>query len=249
MNLVANLIVRNELDRYLIECIDLLLGFCDLVAVYDDGSTDGTSEALAGMDRVQVTSAFQSSFYRHEGAARQRALSIALEHNPTHILAIDGDELIGDGEILREAIENSPHVAVWTLCMQEVWGCDAHELLIRQDGGWKAHPVPILYRVESGAPYEIPQRAMASGRVPLFRRGLGQVFSHVSILHMGWARVAEREARHARYVEHDGGRFHAGAHLDSIIWGDDRVTLNECPWPAGMPATTRASVAAKVARP
>jgi len=52
------------------------------------------------------------------------------------------------------------------------------------------------------------------------------------ILHLGWANQAARAARHQRYVEADGGRFHRSSHLDSILWPDNMVTLRGRPWPA-----------------
>ncbi len=251
MNLVASLIVRNELDRYLLDCLELLLGFCDEVRVYDDASTDGTREALAGMDRIRVAGVPESEFYRHEGAARQRALEWTLEAHPTHVLAIDGDELIEDGRHLRDVVEGSSGIDVFTLCMEEVWKADHEHVWIRQDGGWKAHGVPILYRVVgSGAGLEIPQRALASGRVPVSvsrRHGRG-VETGTSILHLGWANELERAARHARYVEHDGGKFHAGSHLDSIMWSDERVELTRCPWSETVPREMRWRIADRVNR-
>lgn len=248
MNLVASLIVRNELSRYLLDCLELLLGFCDEVRIVDDDSTDGTYSVLADMDRVKVTPSTSSRFYAHEGAARQRALEWTLDAKPTHILAVDGDELIENGQRLRMEVEEDQECPVWTLCMEEVWKADEEHVWIRQDGGWKAHSVPILYRVNRKGGLEIPQRALASGRVPVsvardWRKARS---TGASILHLGWANVAERAARHARYVEHDGGQFHASAHLDSIMWPDEKVTLSQCPWSTSIPRQVRERVVARV---
>lgn len=249
MHLIASLIVRNEISRYLLDCLELLLGFCDEVRVVDDDSTDGTASVLSGMDRVRVTPSTSSRFYAHEGAARQRALEWALDGSPTHILAVDGDELIEDGNDLRAAVEADQECPVWTLCMEEVWKADVDHVWIRQDGGWKAHGVPILYRV-TGSALEIPQRALASGRVPVSvaRDHRKAQVSGVSILHLGWANVGERAARHARYVEHDGGQYHAGSHLDSIMWDDGQVKLSRCEWSDSISRSMRQRVAERVNR-
>lgn len=251
VNLVASLIVRNELERYLLECLDLLLGFCDEIRVWDDGSTDGTFDVLHGMDRISVATDVETRFYAHEGAARQRALDWTLEARPTHVLAVDGDELVTDGRELRSFVEASHRTDVFTLCMEEVWKANEDEIWVRQDGGWRAHGVPILYRVVgSGAGLEIPQRALASGRVPasVARRHGRSAATGTSILHLGWANEAERSRRYARYVEHDGGKFHAGSHLESIMWPDERVELQRCSWGDSITRTMRQRLSDRINR-
>ena len=64
--------------------------------------------------------------------------------------------------------------------------------------------------------------------------------SGVSFFHFGWACVADRQARYDRYVEHDGGAFHASRHLQSIMWPDDHPRIGFCrsPWPAGLDVET-----------
>ena len=57
----------------------------------------------------------------------------------------------------------------------------------------------------------------------------------VGVYHFGWTRVAEREARAERYFEHDGGRYHANAHLQSILWPDEKVKFNWVAWPPSIP--------------
>lgn len=250
MRLVASMIVHNELDRYLLESIECLR-FCDAIAVYSDGSTDGTVDRMfelvdEGWSEV-CPRVGDRAFYQHEGQARQRALDFAMELEPTHILVVDGDEIVEGGDRIRAAIEREPGRPAWSLCMEEVWGCDAGGLSIRQDGGWAAHPVPILYRVASFPNARLADRALASGRVPM-EVGRGSKFVGASIFHFGWARVAERQARHSRYVEHDGGKFHRSQHLESIMWDDTRVKIDRCPWP---PVTdqVREELIRKVARP
>ncbi len=53
------------------------------------------------------------------------------------------------------------------------------------------------------------------------------------LLHFGWTRPGERKERYDRYTRHDGGRFHAGSHLRSIMWPDARVKLQWRDWPEG----------------
>ncbi len=217
MNLIASLIVRNEFGRYLEPCVRSLLEFCDSVRVWDDCSDDGTYEWLLCQDRVAVGLEPAPSFFQHEGRARNRALRWAMDGKPTHILA------------------------VWSLGLQEVWKADERSLWLREDGGWKAQEggVPILWRAPQGriahsGVWQVADRALASGREPAAVRRTRAVPSGSGLLHFGWACEADRAARYQRYVDHDGGRFHRNAHLESIMWADRRVKLRKRPWPANL---------------
>lgn len=234
MKLTASLIVHNEMGRYLESCLESLRSFCDEVRIYDDGSTDALS-SWRSFDNVMIKRSGERTFFDHEGKARQAALNWALEGDPTHILSIDADEFVSDGVQLRRAIERSP-AQVMSLCMKEIWMADPEGLWVRQDGGWAEHEVGICYLVDRARlnedVWKIPNKALACGRVPEIVRRRGRArCSDVDILHFGWANQAEREARHHRYVVADGGKFHAGSHLDSIMWTDGRVKLERRPWP------------------
>jgi glycosyltransferase involved in cell wall biosynthesis len=242
MKLVASLIVKDEADRYLENCIWSLLDFCDEIRVFDDGSRDGTVGILtqdAWGERVKVSGRPHSTFYQHEGYARQDALDWALRANPDWLLAIDADEFIADGRQLRKALTRST-AAVVTLRMQEIWCADEDVLCVREDGGWREHQSPVCYQPSALLAHElrIADRQLACGRVPpavvqRHQRAMGED-SMTEILHFGWANPEARAARHARYVEHDQGRFHASAHLASIMWPDAQVTLRPRPWPPGL---------------
>jgi glycosyltransferase involved in cell wall biosynthesis len=250
LKIVAGLIVRDEADRYLRWSLDQLLGFCHTVVVLDDGSTDSTADLLAELQRSTVGNGSElvvarnneSVFFQHEGRARQTLMDMVLEQSPTHILCTDADEVLSNTRAVWQAVldhwENTDRqFRVWTLPMQEVWKADENNLWLRVDGGWRAHGVPVLYSVPDG--YEkrmrIQDKALACGRQPemvnreaLARRSV-QLPSEV--LHFGWTRVAEREARYQRYAVADGGKFHRNSHLESIMWDDRRVRLERRKWP------------------
>lgn len=241
MKLVASMIVRNEIGRYLEPCIWHLLDFVDEVRVLDDHSTDGTYELLRaiGPGVTVRRSAGDGVMFGQEGKRRQELFDWTLEADPTHILAIDSDEFVTDGQGLRQNCGNSG-VEVWTLEMAEVWKAFPACLCIRVDGGWRPHNAPILYQVPKTRPlsyeWKIGDQGLASGREPALVRRLCQLSrSHPSasgILHFGWANEDARAERHRRYVEADGGRFHQSAHLDSIMWADDQVWMDSRDWPA-----------------
>lgn len=237
MKLTASLIVHDELSRYLEPCIGGLLEFCDEVRVLDDASRDGWDEYLADAwgragRRVLALREDEPGFFTHEGRARQRLLDWTLAGEPTHVLALDADEFIADGAALRRACTDD--LDVWACCMQEVWNADGAGLDLRQDGGWAETDVPVLWRPAALQAPRIADRALACGRVPEGVSRLRGGHTCTAILHFGWANRAERAARHERYAVADGGRYHARAHLDSILLPDDRVTLNRVPWPAGI---------------
>lgn len=245
MNLVASMIVRNELDRYLRWTVPALLEVVDELRVLDDHSTDGTADWLREFERVQVKAAVRP-MAENEGLARQELLEWTFEAKPTHVLAIDGDELLLDGDLLLDAIEQNTNTDVFTLEMAEVWGCDHAGYQVRVDGGWAPRQVPILYRVpdrvRNPGMWKIQSRAWASGREPRqvrmtaarYRKPTGAV-----VMHLGWACVEDRRARFDRHMQVDGGRFHASKHLESIMWPDEQVALDPDPraWPATWPST------------
>lgn len=255
MKLVASLIVAEvERDRYLEPCVGHLLEFVDEVVLLFDGDGSWSSDLVdvwgaAGVRVVGVTPSPGEDpvdFFAHEGRARQRLLEATLARSPSHVLAIDADEFVADGAAVRRAC--STPFNVWTLEMEEIWELDGDCLCVRQDGGWESHPVVMLWRVGGPRGLKILDRALACGRVPVAassaprRRPAG-----TSVLHFGWANRSERFARHRRYAIADGGRFHASAHLDSILWPDEKVDLEGRPWPAAL-AGYRAEITERASR-
>lgn len=247
MHFVASVIVHNEADRYLRPFFDHLLTYVDEVRVLDDGSTDDfAEEGWYDDDRIVIKRNPSSQFFTHEGSARQDLLEWTMQAKPTVVLAIDADEFVYDGQALRKAAGEPNPSGVWQLVMEEVWKAD-DVLSIRQDGGWKEHPVGIVYWVprdyatnrHTKRNWRIPDRALACGRVP-HMIGQNRVRKEpiTSLLHFGWACEADRDARYQRYVQHDGGQFHRNTHLDSIMWPDDQVTLTARKWPKELDKAT-----------
>jgi hypothetical protein len=237
VRLIASLVVRNELGRYLEPCVDHLLEFCDEIAILDDGSDDGFPAALASYrrsERVHVhLDTLTPRFFTHEGTRRQTLLDFTLSRDPTHVLAIDADELVSDGAAVRRACETDADV--FALDMLEVWEAQPDCLCIRGDGGWLPHPVHPLWRVPADTSrLRIADRALACGRVPTVVDQTPGVPTGVSIFHFGWANETERVARHQRYAVADGGRFHSSRHLDSILWPDEQVAMQGVEWPDGL---------------
>jgi glycosyltransferase involved in cell wall biosynthesis len=243
VNLVASLIVKNELGRYLKPCIAHLREFCDLIAVVDDGSTDGSAEWLLeqGDEQLHVLArdAKDGFFAGHEGHRRNELLKWTFQLRPDWVLAIDADEFIADGQKLRDYM-GTPR-PVGTVTMEEVWKVQTRELSVRADGGWRPHDIPIFYRASGrrfGGRWVIPNRELACGREPMaVRREWGKARkTETEILHFGWAASdpEKRRPRYDRYVTADGGKFHRNSHLDSIMWPDADVKLLPRGWPTAL---------------
>lgn len=259
MKLVASVIVKDEADRYLAPFLRHLAEFCDETRILDDGSSDGWADRLYGemampaslLARLHVLRSEESAFWQDEGAARNALLEWTLIGEPDWVLSIDADEFITDGAALRAACE-SARASVLTVNMQEIWVAADECLCIRQDGGWREHPIPILWRVPGPTAlasdrnqqparrqWRINDRKVAPGREPIAVRELHRMRRHVAdsgvdVLHLGWACRADRAARYQRYVEHDGGQYHNAAHLRSIMFPDSQVNLEGRDWPDGL---------------
>ncbi len=235
MRLAASLVVRNELGRYLEPCIAHLREFCDVIVVLDDMSDDGTYEWLADRmdDQLVVRTTKEPSFYAHEGRIRQTLLDMTLAAKVTHVIALDADELVDDGAQVRRMLEREPDVPAWSLSVEEIWNARADGLDVREDGGWRSHPLAVLWRVPQhlDGSWRIADRKLASRRIPVAVQRLSARPTGAALMHFGWTDRATRQARYNRYVKHDGGRYHASRHLQSILWGDGRCTLRERPWP------------------
>ena len=236
MKFIASMVIRNEMNRFLPLAVEHLLTYVDEVRIVDDGSTDDPYEWLRGCDRVEYMVNRGPGFFHDESTIRNTLLDFTFEGNPTHILSIDADEFVPEGQKLRTYLGKG---SLWSLTMREVWKADEGSLYTREDGGWRGHNAPIVYKTPEhrDGSWKIQSKKLASGRTPvaIVRNTRDAINTKLDILHFGWTREADRQDRYARYAEHDRGRFHAMAHLRSILFEDRKVNLKPLPWPDSLP--------------
>lgn len=246
MKLVASVMVGpGEEDRYLAPFLEHLLQFCDEIRIRLEVEVEGPGwETTRWGEKIQVR-AVPPSFFVHEGRARQELLMWTMAGDPTHILVIDADEFVGDGQRLRTAMEAGGQNGIWKLEMTEIWGANEQSLSVRVDGLWKPRPVGIAFEVpndhwvdrQKRRHWRMPEMALACGRVPLLiamTANRTPVAATTSILHLGWACKADRAARYARYEQHDGGKHHDIRHLRSIMYEDSQVGISPLAWPSAL---------------
>jgi hypothetical protein len=104
-----------------------------------------------------------------------------------------------------------------------------NERQYRVDKTWAPEPQSRIFRFVDGSP--IPDSQLACGSAPEYVRLMevtGKVLSGTGLVmqHLGYMRAQDRQAKYDRYMEIDGGRFHALQHLQSILDPDPTLV----PW-------------------
>lgn len=252
VKIIGSVIARNEADRYLEPCLRALLEWVDEIRLLDDSSTDATQDMLATIHdpRIvvhhhEVENRNQHTDFHLHAAARTRLLHFTLGGDPTYIAAVDADEFVTDGAAVRHACERDPDAVAVNIA--EVWQACGDRLCIRQDGGWRSHPIAAVWRVQRfrGQVLKLTDKQTATGRVPDAVHKVKAVPSGAAQLHFGWTNQAERAERFKRYPPGSG---HNDQHVQSILWPDNRVTLEAWEWPASWSNGLREAVLGRANR-
>lgn len=234
---------RNEEHRYLRE----MLAHCWLFdghLFFDDGSVDLTPKiARAHGCTVVQRRSDEPSFLEHEGQFRQRAWDTLVEtfglQEGDWVLSIDCDEiLVGDGDLrqvhhrLRQITRQAAGYDGIVMPIPEVFDVLPDGTpMVRTDGFWGTIAGPRLFRYRPGGKFS--PKAMGSGSEPSYV-ATGKLWRQehgLYLLHYGYARAADREAKHARYSALVHG--HADRHIQSIV---ARPTLRR--WEGPQPKVT-----------
>lgn len=224
MALIAQMIARNESDRFLRDVLEHLTKFADRVVFTDDCSDDDTlTVAKEFTDFTYQTP--EPMFSQHEGQLRQLAWeNLNLHAKPGDwVLAIDADEKLYSREPNGiEAVLHQDRYDVVNITFYHMW----NENQYRKDKAWAPHGSTRLFRYRPNGVFA--NRKMACGSEPTYVKDMiaNRKFlktSPLAMQHLGYVRDEDKRMKYDRYMALDQGNFHNLAHIISII--DPNPTL------------------------
>lgn len=233
MRVLANIVVRNEAQRYWDSWLDwhVPLFGAENVHVWDDHSDDDEQTLGMAIDAGASVSADDHAprFLEHEGRCRQRAwnaMEAALKPEPGDwVFCLDADEfLVGRSDernLLYHACDwaNVNGRTALMVSIPEVFRTDLQDdglltrPMVRLDGWWGRIAGTRLFAWQPGGQFS--ERAMASGSEPTYV-GVAprSTLTGLWLLHYGYARPEDVYDKYERYLSRGG---HADAHVASIV--------------------------------
>lgn len=246
MKIYGSLVIKNEADRYLKDCLDHMRPFLDDLFVWDDQSTDNSVEICKEYtDHVYVRPKDVPSFLEHEGNFRHAAWSKLEEtlepYEGDWILSFDADEFLVDQltndprAALEKAADYARTIRAFGVVLRfpEVFDIQNDLPMIRVDGLWDTIRGPRYFEYRRGGSWS--NKPMGCGSEPTYvaaNRLSGTDFGLV-MLHYGYANPAEHQAKYERYSTLDQ-HGHNNSHVESII-GEKKLV----PWHGPKPTLTR----------
>jgi glycosyltransferase involved in cell wall biosynthesis len=225
--IIGHMVTRNEMNRYLPTAIEWLRELTrDDVFVYDDGSTDDTYGYLQrlGVPAIQREPG-DPTFLENEGVFRMMAWrEMEIAADPTErdwILCVDADELLlgtasyscDTRKVLLEEVRLAvaADIDAVTFDVAEAFALDGGHPKIRTDGYWGKIRACRLVRWRRDGRFA-PRAACGSVPTPWINQDW--VSLDLTLLHLGYAREADRLAKHERY---SAGSGHNPQHVRSIM--------------------------------
>lgn len=223
--IVCGMIVGpGEGDRYLSQMLAKAGEWADVIVLVAD-HVDEKTQAIIDEAHDSTYRLFSysipapaPSFITDESYVRN-GLMMALDHvlRPDDLVVIlDADEQLNDRERpVRTALERlvaPPRgIRAWSMWFLHLW--DESGTHYRVDGGWAPAQQFRIYRHRHDA--RIDPRPLACTAIPPSAQPRAE--AALEVLHWGYARPDDRQAKHDRYMTIDGGRYHSRAHLESIL--------------------------------
>ena len=219
MKLVAQMVCKNEADRFLEPVLKHLTSIVDEVVFTDDCSTDNSVEIAASYG-AHTYKMDESTFATNEGLLRNTAWNNLSNHaSPGDwVLAIDADEELWssrpDNDIRKLMAQDSFDVI--NIRFFHMW----NETHYRNDKLWTPNNSTRMFRFFYGG--QFLDRKLACGSEPtyvqtLMRRGRYMADSGLIMKHLGYVRDEDKKMKYDRYMALDHGDFHQLSHIESII--------------------------------
>lgn len=222
--LIVNMITKDEADRYLKQVIEHTWNFADEIVITDDHSTDNTVEIAESLGCKVHEADDDISFILDESELREQSLRTMEQYVEPNawVLSLDADEILWGYTNLKELMDQKIF-DVLGITFFHTWK-SPH--LVRVDKAWTPNISSRLYRYYPGGEYV--KRKLACGAEPSYVRELvrqGKIMWHTPLVmeHLGYLRDQDKIAKYKRYKELDGGAYHNGSHIDSIL--DSQVQL------------------------
>jgi glycosyltransferase involved in cell wall biosynthesis len=218
--IIAQMVGRNEANKYLAEVLERLKSQVDEIVFTDDCSDDNTAEIASKYANVYKTP--KPMFTTHEGRLRRYAW-LNLENHATEgdwVIAIDCDEMLYDSSDITKTdirqILNSSEKDVVNVRFYHMW----NDTQYRVDKLWAPNNSSRIFRFMSGAMFR--DRALACGSEPTYVLDLINqrnyfVNSNLIMQHLGYIKDEDKQSKYERYSTIDGGEFHALNHINSIV--------------------------------
>lgn len=226
--IIAQMVGHNEADRFLPEVLSYLKDKVDVIVFTDDASTDSTPDIAEDFGAF-VYRNDEQMFTVNEGKLRGNAWNNLSNHAEygDWVLCIDCDEKLytvnnGSAQAALRKLVNQDAYDVINVQFVHMWNRNQY----RADKLWAPHPSQRLFKYFIGGSF--PDRALACGSEPsyvrtLVNRGRYMRDSGLVMQHLGYVRDNDKIAKYERYMKLDGGEFHNGSHIQSII--DDNPVL------------------------
>lgn len=227
--LTAMMIVRNEANRYLKDCLSGLSQLVDEIIILDDASDDATPEICMSFPLVRLHRKQESLFLQDEAKLRRELWDLVCLTNPEWILALDADEFLEE-----RASSELPYLlkqSYFPVISFRLFDCWFREDYFRVDGLWNPWlrgfaPYIVKYQPHLGSQW--PPLKFHCGRFPLAYRQLPKLESDLRIKHLGWLSQKDLQNKYQRAMEKDpGGIYFSREHYESILYPKEKVILME----------------------